>query len=519
MTFVTTDSVVALPDASTDGITVNDGDASVDWDDVATTDIDNPPHRNAFDTDTFYELEYTVAKPIAQPYKVNDSTLWFKKPERELKRAAWSLDNRPFTLGHPDGNGMVKDVDDIHGFWDQTEYADGGLDSRLYVPVDDSDATEFIEDNPSVSVGFRNKLQAVEDYAHVDSADDTEVVGVQTNMLFDHAAAVKRGRCSLEHGCGWKAASDSSDGGVHGGEVPLHADGENGGRIQPLEVGEDAIDAISDVLNLDEDGVTSVLHRGQTMASDQHMHEGSWYAVPPEDNPDDEWKYVIDNCSDVEDAWKLRNHGDISIEVSTLESRIQNRAEDLGCDVPESETDALEQPCCADCYNGDYRIERDMSCGCDEPDNTMELEIDMDDLSAEVALDKLAAEYEEIEDHIDSLKTRADAADAAAEELDTDVESLADAAGMVAERNDELNERLDSALEPQKRELAEEIAEATDRFGDVEDLVDEDLGTLEDRKELVDDLTDDTSETTANADNGDENEPTVGHDGYVSSPW
>lgn len=65
-----------------------------------------------------------------------------------------------------------------------------------------------------------------------------------------------------------------------------------------------------------------------------------YYAVKEDETPEGEGpKYPIENCSDVEDAWMLRSHGDYTISTETLEERIQDRARTLGCDVPGTEQD------------------------------------------------------------------------------------------------------------------------------------------------------------------------------------
>lgn len=304
-----------------DGISVDeDGNATVDWNEVEVVHIENPPHAEAFGTKDFYKLPATVAKPIRQPYQFRDSTVWLKKPREELKKASWSLDNAPWTLGHPD-SGMVKNVHDIHGFWKNPRYIDAmdDLDADLHIPVDDEEAKAFISENSDVSVGFYNRIARTDEYDGIVGGEDDhddDIDGYQTDMYFDHVASVKVGRCSGEAGCGIDSPSHGhTELGFISGTVTTEASSE----------------------------------LGMGTATDQsqfvHPESGDWYAVPPSDNQDDEWKFPINSCSDVEDAWKLRHHGDISISVDTLEDRIQRRANDLGCDEPSSEgeeTDSLE---------------------------------------------------------------------------------------------------------------------------------------------------------------------------------
>ena len=195
---------VSYDSCNIDGITVDDdGTAAFDWNEIPVVEIDEPPHAEAFETDTFYKIpDATVARPIKQPYIENDSVTWLKKPAEELRKMAWSLDNAPYTLGHPD-TGMVKRVEDIHGFWKSPHYDsdEERLKEDLYVPTNDSEAKEFVEQNQDVSVGFYNRRAAEYDGDTGDLTDD-EVDGFQVDMYGNHIAGVKRGRCSEAEGCG-----------------------------------------------------------------------------------------------------------------------------------------------------------------------------------------------------------------------------------------------------------------------------------------------------------------------------
>lgn len=328
----------------TDGITVDeDGETTINWDEVETVRIENPPHAEAFGTKDFYKLPATVARPIRQPYQFRDQTVWLKKPREELKRAAWSLENKPWTMGHPD-TGMVKNVDDIRGFWKDPRYIDrlDDLDADLYVPVDDEEAQDYIAENGDVSVGFYNRVARTDEYDGVvggedDSSDDID--GYQTNLYFDHVASVAVGRCPSGAGCG--------------------IDSHDHGHMTDAFISGTAITGISS-----EHGMEPAADQSRFVNPD----DDRWYAVPPGDNPDDEWKFPINNCNDAKDAWNLRGSGDISISVETLESRIRRRANDLGCDLPETaEEDAIQES--ADRYEvapqGSDKA-TDCGCGCED---------------------------------------------------------------------------------------------------------------------------------------------------------
>ena len=103
------------------GIVVEDDSVTINWDDVEVVRVDDVPWADAFNTKEFYKLPATVAKPVKQVYRFGDELVTMMKPREELKKAAWSLRNAPWTMNHPD-NGMVKDVSDIHGFWRDPRY-------------------------------------------------------------------------------------------------------------------------------------------------------------------------------------------------------------------------------------------------------------------------------------------------------------------------------------------------------------------------------------------------------------
>lgn len=274
--FVAHDTLSTTIPSTNDGVTA---DGHFEWDSVVQVDADSVPsqYRAFFDTESFYRFDdVVVTKTIPQQYTIHGDTYTFKKHPDALKDAAWTLENRPYVLDHPNTKyGTVDSLNLVHGFWKNATHddAENETTASLYFPTNDDDVKEYLADSGDVSVGFYNRVTPAED----DSFD-----GWQTDIIYDHVASVKHGRCSGEDGCG----------------IPQNR-----------------------------------LHRIGSDAS-QYENNGSWYAVPPSDNPDEEWKFPIDNCSDAEDAWKLRSHGDIAISVSTLEERIKRRASDLGCDVP-----------------------------------------------------------------------------------------------------------------------------------------------------------------------------------------
>lgn len=499
-THFTHDAAVASFKEDANGIErTEDGDISIDWDEVEQVTVNNPPHADAFETKQFYRLPATVAKPIRQPYHYGeDNLVWLKKPREELKKAAWSLDNAPVTMSHPETT-MVKDVDDVHGFWDDTRYVDGvdDLDSYAHIPVDDDEAKEYVEEHGDVSVGFYNKIARVDEYDGIvgGSDDSDEVDGYQTNMVFDHCAFVGTGRCSSEHGCGLDDAP------AHGkGYVADEEGAFKWGTVTNNKVEED-------METVDQpEGI--------------YTEDGDWYGISPSENPDgDSPKYPLNSCNDVKDAWNLRGHGSYSVEQSTLEARIKRVSESKDCsdeyrpwaDEYEGETDvkpeAVDYCPCNDCEN--------------ETETHMEFDFALDDLTAEAALDRLAEQHEGIEeltDELDELRGLAEAVDEALESIDVD--SL-EAVPEYVEGLEEKADGYDDIMQERLEEDAEKLAELTDKFEDAEEVLEQydSREEVQDRIELLKDAVE-TSETTTDSGNEPETpEETIHSNRVVPDAW
>lgn len=594
----TRDAATATFDDDASGITVDDdGDVRIDWDDVETVRVENPPHASAFDSKEFYKLPATVAKPIAQQYRYGEDAVTLKKPREELKKAAWSLDNAPWTMGHPD-TGMVKDVGDVRGFWDDTRYIDGldDLDSDLHVPVGDDEAKRYIEQHGDVSVGFYNRVARTDTYDGVvgGSDDDGSVDGYQTDMLFDHCASVPVGRCSGEEGCGIDAGPhgtmtqtdsvtmsavdethgmsngdwvkwDSSGGMAHGRIDEVIMDGcTTRGKGDKKVCAEDDDPAVVIKVYDDESGEltdTLVRHKMSTLSAwdgpstadsdsfkrdtrithesddsdvasmESHVDQpsgiksvdGDWFAVGPDehtkdstDHPEDHM-FPVGGCGDVDDAWRLRGQTDnLEISEETLARRIIRAAEAQNCtNVADTLQERMDSPT--------------EDCGCDDTDtNDMTFDFEIDDLSTEAALAKVASNHDGVEERLDELRKtedKADAAEAAADELDLDdVSELSDAVAMKEERIEELQDTVEELQRPMMEEDAEFIAERTERFGEDADEVleelDYDADTVAEKRKLVEDLTEDYDEATANS-GGEESDSGITTDsrGYASTPW
>lgn len=480
----THDSAIASFTTEADGITVDSEDeVTIDWSKVRTVTVDNPPHAEAFDTKQFYRLPATVAKPIRQPYHYGeDNLVWLKKPREELKKAAWSLDNAPVTLDHPDTT-MVKDVEDVHGFWDDTQYVDAvdDLDSYAHIPVDDEAAKSHIEENGDVSVGFYNRVARTDEYDGVvggDDDDDEETIdGYQTNMLFNHCAFVDTGRCSSEQGCGL-------DTGPAHGRGHVAVDGEDG----------PAFKYGTSITNISETEETTDSMRETTDQPEGiHVMDGDWYGIAPSETSDDEPKYDLNTCNDVRDAWNLRGSGDYDIEQSTLEARIKRAADSHDCPAEYRPWESVEEETdCTDCGDCTEKTTNTFTMS--------ELEIDLDDLAAEAAIDKLAEQHEGIKELTDELSELRDVKESVDEVLEAfDAESLDE----VADTYEELSDKADAYDEIEQERMeqdAEHLVELTDRFEGADEVL-EQYDTREDIQDRIDLLEDavETSETTTDS--------------------
>jgi len=553
-------ATVSWDSVDAEGITVDDdGTASFDWSEIPVVRLDEPPHAEAFDTDEFYKIEgATVARPIKQPYRVGDSIDWYKKPADELRQMAWSLDNAPFTLGHPD-TGMVKDVDDIHGFWKEPRY-DGDeerLKEDLYIPTNDSDATEFVSEHQDVSVGFYNRLYGDYDGDTGDLTDD-DVDGFQVQMYGDHVAGVTKGRCSSEEGCGLDA-EDHNHGrvvmkvdestsfvtkkdqtekgkkivGEHERRRDAHIDWEEGDEVEwqvmpemagvVTHVPEETNDYVMvDKFNSDGEpsGVTltagpaDLLPLGTLPEYDiapqfdgafttDYTEEGRYFAVAPDENPDDEPKFPINNCSDVGDAWHfaIRERGDIDISFSTLKDRIKSKARDLDCDVPSEDTEESEDSGCGCGNTGDTN----MSDGddFDIPDMSIDALAERHDTVAEIreAKDELEETVAEVREELDEHGI-----DLEADECPCDaIHDLAEARDEAEDEVEDLRDELDEYREEERQDALDELGEYLDDISDYEDA---NLEEIQDEIERVEDLTENLNvdvknvETTDSDDSG-----------------
>jgi len=523
-----------------------DEQQTIDWDSLDTVRVDDPPYVEAFDTKQFYKLPITAARPVEQQYHyggdgTTDGLLTLKKPRTELKRAAWSLDRRPVTLGHPDTK-MVKSIEDIHGFHSDVEYYDSTdeLDANAYIPVNDEEAQNHIEDNTDVSIGFHHRVTPPEEYdGIVGGNDDDSVDGFQTDLYINHSAFVGRGRCSSEQGCGFDLSQSEDQGeedsdaesssldsaGMHGTVVDMDCNEEEEGMSTTGVSGSDEVTSTSrlseDSQEEESSGETPMNQSTDELPAGIYEEGGDYYGIAPSENAEDVPKYELNNCSDVSDAWKLRAHGNYDVEQSTLASRIErmNEYHECGHDLGDEETDSMMGQIRA---GQDYALVPEDCTDCPENNRTnetnldMEFNIDFDDLSTEAALNKLGESHDglaEVADEYGELEQVSETAQTAADELDVSVDELPDAISDLKEDAEKFSAMRDEEM----RESAEELASIVDKYDDTDEVLDayeSDYDAIEDRLELLKSATEtdeedeetDTTETTVDSEPDDSGE-------------
>lgn len=419
-----------------------------DTDEATVVHIENPPWTEAFATDTFLKFDATVARPIEQTYIRDGEHYTFKKPQDELKATAWSVDNSPYPLGHPE-SGPVKEVDDIHGFVRRPDYDEDAdeLNASVYIPTNDEKAHEFIEDNKAVSLGFWNTLDW--------DTDEDGIDAYQRNIRVDHVAGVRKGRCSVEDGCG-----------LHAEQAHKSADSAEGRNRKGCGLHADSSDVHGHVIETNE-MLTSDAPDGI------YTTDGRWFAVGPDEHtkestshPDDAM-YPVGSCSSVEDAWRLRNHAeDLKIDRSTLADRIQRAGEAQDCSgmpwTSDEELSADEIEGAKERYTiaTDDEIYDSMSdeknCGCHD-DNP---EMDFDEFVSGLSIDALAKRNDavaELQSDVDELRNEKQTLEDDKEALESTVEDLK--ADLAEFERDEV------------ASLVDEITSLTDAFGDEEELM------------------------------------------------
>jgi hypothetical protein len=222
--------------------------------------------------------------------------------------------------------------------------------------------------------------------------------------------------------------------------------------------------------------------------------DGTWFAVAPDEHPDDNTSHVddakfnVDTCSDVSDAWKMRGSGDISIDESTLEDRILRVAEMMDCDMPDTATEQMD---------GELTTTKNTE------DNTMSETFEIPDLSVDALAEKHEAVGTLVEQN-DSLKSTLNEIETAFDEAEhialDDGECVCDAVDDLVDELDEkateVEDLTDELKEYRQEEIDEKLDELTELGADREEWEDQSLDAIEeelDRREEVLDAAPQTS--------------------------
>lgn len=420
-TILTHDEPVSAFEDAGGVVSTDDNDGiSFQWDEEHIVRVDAPSDlEGAFDTDRFYKVEdATIARPIKQPYLVGDDIEWYKKPADELRKTAWSFDNKPFTLGHPE-TGMVKDVSDIHGFWRNVHYVDDEdrLNADLYVPANDEAALDWLEEHSDVSVGFYNRVNTDYDGDTGDLTDD-DVDGFQVDMYGNHVAGVKQGRCSGEDGCGLDSEDAQSGSSVNDSSQSASREDWTHGEVI-MATDEPTIDTPdeSEESSGSTDSDSTTEDCGCTTMTDDNTEDGQDFDIPD---------LSIDALAKKNDA------------VDSLKAERDSLREDLDEMKTEIE-DALDAA-------EHFSVELDEDeCPCEAVD---ELVSDLDEKVEQVEdLEDELSEYreDEIEDRLDTLEDLGAERDEWEEEADEADDPL-DALDEEIERREEVLEAADGDM-------------------------------------------------------------------------
>ena len=549
---LTHDAGVEAFDQASGVVDSDDGDVNFSWDEQHIVRVDAPADlEGAFDTNKFYKIaDATIARPIKQKYRVGDSIKTYKKPAEELRKAAWSFDNSPYTIDHP-STGMVKDVDDVNGFWRGVRYNDDEdrLKGNLYVPVTNNEALNYIEENQDVSVGFYNRVYTEYDGNTGDLTDD-DVDGFQVDIFGNHVAGVERGRCPSEKGCGLDSANYgnivmqtseepqiTSQSTANNDDANHLSDSET--EQQPTEADTDATTVFEGEQNMkhnytegdmvrwvadarvahnpdDESGVMiEIMDRsgdttemvttvnperlrmaqamdaeGETPRGIYEASDGTWFAVAPDEHPDDNTNHVddakfnVNTCSDVGDAWNLRGSGNINISEATLENRIMRVAEMMNCNMPDTAEEQMDG-------------ETDTTNETEDNNNNMSEEFNIPDLSVDALADKheavgtLVEQNDSLESTIDEIEQVFDEAEhISLEEGECVCDAVDDLVAELDQKAAEVEDLTDELKEYRADEIDEKLDDLTDLGAKRDEWEDESLDTIEEeiqrREEVLD---------------------------------
>jgi hypothetical protein len=238
-----------------------------------------------------------------------------------------------------------------------------------------------------------------------------------------------------------------------------------------------------------------------------HVNEGGWYGIAPDENPDDEYKYELDNCNDVKDAYNLRNNGDYDVATDTLVARITRAAQEHDCPSNRLPDGLVEMM--TDSADNTPMSNMDLQTFIDENELTVEDVVDALDVD-------IPSEPTAFYDGEPSVEQLADDFDA--------VDILVDEKQSLEEEVSDLTDSLREARRPVYKEKAQQLAEMTHKWGDSEELMERfdadderwSVDDLDEKIELVEDITGSTT-TTIDSETDTETELVADNDGSVEN--
>jgi len=240
--------------------------------------------------------------------------------------------------------------------------------------------------------------------------------------------------------------------------------------------------------------VSSTDVSGQAPIGIYEASDGTWFAVAPDEHPDDNTEHVddakfnVDTCSDVADAWNLRGSGDISIDENTLEDRILRVAEMMNCDMPDTASEQM---------GGELTTTKNTE------DNTMSETFEIPDISVDALAEKheavgtLVEQNDSLESTLNEIETAFDEAEhIALDEGECVCDAVDDLVDELDEKAAEVEDLTDELKEYRQGEIDEKLDELTKLGADREEWEDESLDAIEeelDRREEVLDAAPQTS--------------------------
>lgn len=157
--------------------------------------------------DGLLTVDAVIAKEIVQDYEEGGKKITIYKPADELEKSADTLSKfpRPVTNEHPDTK-VVTSMDEIKGITSNVKFVDKGIPCKLNISdkttVDDVQKGIKLD----VSIGFYSDLEFAPGTVSLDGKE-FKYDAIQRNILIDHVAITKEGRCNTAMGCGIKLDS------------------------------------------------------------------------------------------------------------------------------------------------------------------------------------------------------------------------------------------------------------------------------------------------------------------------